>query len=281
MKGESTMKRQIKKIAALLLIAVMTATMLLSCSSEKSDWKQIEEKGFFTCGITLFEPMNYIGEDGELTGFETEFAQMVAKKLGVEAKFQIISWGNKYIELNSGAIDCIWNGFTANCKDSDGQERSSKVDFSVAYLDNAQCVVVKSDAVDSYKTAADLAGKTCAVEANSAGETYAASVTDADKIIKKTAQKDTFLELASGNVDFIVVDVILANAIVGQGDYANLSKAAIEIAKEEYAVGCRLGSDFTAKLTDAIKALAESGELGALAEKYGLTLTADLAALKK
>ncbi len=273
-----------KKLVSLALAVLMcfSALMLASCSDgEKTDWEKIKEKGEFTVAYTLYEPFNY-EVDGKLTGFDTEFAEMVAAKLGVKVKFQLITWGNKYIELNSGSVDCLWNAFTANCADDDGIQRSEKVDFSVAYMDNAQCVVVKSDLVDSIKSTDDLKGKTCAAEGGSAGESYAKSVTDADKVIAKDAMTDAFTELAAGTVDFIVVDVYLANTLCGTGDYADLARAtAIEIPTEDYAVGFRKGSDFKTQVDKAINELATSGELQALAEKYGLNLCEALDSLKK
>lgn len=271
-----------KKIITLVVAVSLCLMVLAACSGKKTDWESIQEKGFFVCGITLYEPMNYFGDDGELTGFDTEFAQLVAQELGLEAKFQIISWGNKYVELNTYAIDCIWNGFTANSKDDDGQLRSDKVSFTIPYLDNAQSVVIKADRAGEFTSTESLSGKTCAVEAGSAGASYAATVTDSDKIIQKTSQKDTFMELASGNVDFIVVDVLLANELVGKGDYANLAKAtSIAIDKEEYAIGMRKGSDFTEKVNEVIKKLAKNGKLSELAEKYGVSLTETLAAMEE
>ena len=65
-------------------------------------------------GITYFEPMNYLDDSGELTGFETEFAEKVCEKLGVEPKFQKIDWESKEVELNAKTIDCLWNGLTIN-----------------------------------------------------------------------------------------------------------------------------------------------------------------------
>ena len=192
----------------------------------------------------------------------------MAAELGVEAKLQHYIRGNKYLELNSGAIDASGTGYL-KLRGRDEVKPRDKVSFSVAYLDNAQCVVAKTAAAAELKSAADLAGKSCAVEAGSAGETYAASVTDEAKIIKKTSQKDTFLELASGNVDFIVVDVLLANEIVGKGDYAGvLAKASVEIEKEEYAVGCRSGSDFTAKI-NALWKPRQNGASLPPCDKYG------------
>ena len=270
-------------LSIVMVVAVLAAalTCFASCG-KKSDWEKIQEQGYFRVGYTNYAPMNYV-ENDELVGFDTEFAQLVAAELGVEVKFQLITWAQKYSELNSGAIDCIWNGFTSNCADDDGVQRADKVDFSKAYMDNAQCVVVSSANLANYTSAESLAGKTCAVEGGSAGASYAVSVTtdDEEHIKKVDAQIDAFTELMSGAVDFIVVDVLLANEMCGNGQYTDLVKVeAIEIATEEYSIGFRKGSDFTAKVNEAIEKLAKSGELKKLADKYDLNLTEALANLK-
>ncbi len=269
-----------KRILSFVLVVIMCFGVAFSFSAckSKSDWENIKEKGYFVCGITIYEPMNYLNEDGELTGFDTELAQLVGAKLGVEAKFQIISWGNKYVELSSSAVDCLWNGFTSNCADADGIQRSDKVEFTYAYLDNAQCVVINSSRAAEFTSAASLEGKKAAVELGSAGETYASSVKA--QIVGKTSQRDTFTELKAGSVDFIVVDVLLANELVGKGDFAALAKANISIEKEEYSIGCRIGSDFAEKINGALVELLNEGKLEELANKYGVTVTESLLAKK-
>jgi len=275
------MKRILSIIMAVAVIAG-ALTCLASCGKQ-SDWEKIQEQGYFRVGYTNYNPMNYVDENDELVGFDTEFAQMVAKELGVEVKFQLITWSQKYSELNSGAIDCIWNGFTSNCADDDGVQRADKVDFSKAYMDNAQCVVVNAANKDTYTTAESLKGKTCAVEGGSAGASYAVTVTTDDEahIKKVDSQIDAFTELKSGAVDFIVVDVLLANEMCGKGEYEQLVKAeSIAIDTEEYSIGFRKGSDFTAKVNEVIDKLAKNGELKKLADKYDLNLTEALANLK-
>jgi polar amino acid transport system substrate-binding protein len=275
------MKRILSIIMAVMVIAG-ALTCLASCGKQ-TDWEKIQEQGYFRVGYTNYNPMNYVDETDELVGFDTEFAKMVAAELGVEVKFQLITWSQKYSELNSGAIDCIWNGFTSNCADDDGVQRADKVDFSKAYMDNAQCVVVNAANKDTYTTAESLKGKTCAVEGGSAGASYAVTVTtdDEDHIKKVDSQIDAFTELKSGAVDFIVVDVLLANEMCGKGEYEQLVKAdTITIDTEEYSIGFRKGSDFTAKVNEVIDKLAKNGELKKLADKYGLNLTEALANLK-
>ncbi|MBR5539239.1 MAG: transporter substrate-binding domain-containing protein [Clostridia bacterium] len=249
-----------KKLISILLATLMLACCFVSCGKDDN---------VLTCGVTIFENMNEQDENGNWTGFETEFAQEVGKILGMEVEFQIIDWAQKYNELNSGAIDCVWNGFTANSSDN-GVARSELVDFSYGYMLNQQCIVVKADNVANFTSEADLAGKSACVEGGSAGAAYAESVTDADKIFATTAQINAFTEVKSGAVDFAVVDIILAQNICGNGDYADLAIAEdIVLDSEIYAIGFKKGSDLTAKVNDAIKQLDANGKLMELATKYG------------
>ena len=250
-----------KKILALTLALIMCAFCFASCGTK--DDKTL------VCGVTIFENMNEKDADGNWTGFESEFAMEVGKIIGMDVEFQEIVWEQKYNELNSGAIDCIWNGFTANSTDN-GVDRSELVDFSYGYMLNQQCIVVKSANVADYTSAESLAGKKACVEGGSAGESYAKSVTAEENVFKATAQINAFTEVKSGAVDFIVVDIVLAQNICGNGDYADLAIVdAIELESEIYAIGFKKGSDLTAKVNDAIKQLEENGKLLEIATKYG------------
>ena len=251
-----------KKILALALACVMLLGSVMAFSSCGKD-------DTLVCGVTIFEKMNEKDANGNWTGFESEFAMEVGKILGMKVEFQEIIWENKYQELNAGAIDCIWNGFTANSSDN-GVKRSDLVDFSYGYMLNQQCIVVKTANLANYTSEADLAGKKACVEGGSAGEAYAKTVTDADKVLSATNQISAFPELKSGAVDFLVVDIVLAQNICGKGDYTDLSIVdAITLDSEIYAIGFKKGSELTEKVNVAIKQLEESGKLMELAKKYG------------
>lgn len=261
-----------KKIISLLLVAIMIAACFIGCTPEEKT---------IVVGYTKYPPMNYM-ENGELVGFDTELAQKVFSELGYKVIFKEIEWTNKYTDLNSGDIDCVWNGFTCNTADSDdGIQRSEKVDFSYKYMQNRQVVVIKTGT--GINSSADLTGKQAAVEGGSAGETYAAGFTG---VTVKTfaTQMDCLMDVNAGTSGFAVADALLVQSVVGKGDYANLAilEEASAADVEYYAIGFKKGSELTAKVNEQLEKLAASGYLMTLATKYNVneTLVTDFSSQK-
>ena len=265
-----------KKIIALTLALIAILSCFAGCGPAQEPNASApsgEKAKTVVVGYTIYAPMNYKDEDGKLIGFDTELAEAVFAKMGYTPIFQEIDWKAKYTDLNSGAIDCVWNGFTANCADDDdGIQRAEKVDFSYNYMENRQVVVVKKDS--GIATAEDLAGKKGGAEKGSAGETYATE-TFADITLKTvTKQTDCLLEVKSGNMDFAVLDAQLAKSYAGKGDYADLVILEdLSSDVEYYAIGFKKGSALTAEVNAMLVKLAEDGTIEALAEKYGVLNT--------
>ena len=219
-------------------------------ASADSDLAYIQGKGKMVIGYTVYAPMNYTDDEGNFTGFDTELATAVCEKLGVEPEFVEINWDTKVVEL-------------------DAKENTAT---TKPYAKNAQVVVVKDGT--EYTSTADLVGKTVVAEAGSAGESAIAddaSLSQAD-YISKSVQTDCLMEVAAGTADAAVLDLTLANAMIGEGtDYADL-KIVDELNAEEYGVAFRKGSDAAAAVDEAFDALKDDGTLSALAEKYELAL---------
>jgi polar amino acid transport system substrate-binding protein len=262
-----------KKLLALLMAVLMIMACFAGCGSKKE---------VITVGYTIYEPMNYLDADKKLVGFDTELAQKVFTNLGYEVLFQEIVWENKYTDLNSGTIDCVWNGFTANTADDDGVARADKVDFSYNYMENLQVVVVKKDA--GITKAEDLKGKFGVAESGSAGESYAKDTFKDISFKGFTKQTDCLTEVKSKTADFAVLDAQLAKSYCGKGDYADLVIVdGLESDVEYYAIGFKKGSELTAKVNEQLEKLGADGTIAALAEKYGVANTAikDFADQKK
>lgn len=231
-----------------------------------SDLAYVKDKGSLVIGYTVYAPMNYTDEDGNFTGFDTELATAVCEKLGVEPEFVEINWDTKIVELDAKSIDCIWNGMTLT------DDIMANTACTEPYAKNAQVVVMKKDA--AYTSTADLAGAVVTAEAGSAGETTVQedeNLSQAD-YVSKTVQTDCLMEVEAGTADAAVLDLTLANAMIGDGtDYADL-EIKDELNVEEYGVAFRKGSDIAAAVNDAFAALREDGTMQALADKYNLEL---------
>ena len=237
-----------------------------SSAAADSDLAYIQSNGKMVIGYTVYEPMNYTDADGNFTGFDTELATAVCEKLGVEPEFVEINWDTKVVELDAKSIDCIWNGMTLT------DDIMANTATTKAYAKNAQVVVVK-DGTD-YSSTADLVGKTVVAEAGSAGE----AAIEGDKnlaqadYVSKSVQTDCLMEVAAGTADAAVLDLTLANAMIGEGtDYASL-KIVDELNAEEYGVAFRKGSDTAAAVDAAFDELKADGTMQALADKYDLAL---------
>ena len=255
-----------KKIIAIALSVMLLALCFAGCNSSAG------MKETVVVGYTIYAPMNYMDDNGELIGFDTDLAKAVFEGLGYEVIFQEIDWNSKYTDLNSGAIDCVWNGFTCNTADDDGVMRADKVDFSYNYMENRQVIVCKADA--GITSAADLSGKLAAVESGSAGETYATSFEGVSTkgFLKQT---DCLFEVNAGTADFAVLDAQLAKSYAGQGDYAGIVIVDdLSSDVEYYAIGFKKGSELTAKVNAQLEALAADGTIAQLAKTYDVENTA-------
>ncbi len=263
------MKKFGKALALLFAVAVMLTacakpTQTTGGKEEGSDLAYIQNKGEMIVGITEYEPMNYKDGKDEWTGFDTEFAEMVAKKLGVTAKFVVIEWDGKIMELDSKAIDCVWNGMTLTDEVLKGMSCTNP------YVVNAQVLVMKKDKINTYKKVEDLKGVTFVAEAGSAGEK---AIQEAGYTCTGvTAQSDALLEVSSGAADACVIDITMAKAMTGEGtSYADLAPG-ISLTEESYGIGFRKGSDMAEAVNKVIDELKKDGSLQKLADKYQLTL---------
>ncbi len=265
-----------------ILVFVVATFMLIGCftgcsgtlendnnQKDTTDWEYIKNKGELIVGITLFAPMNYKDESGELIGFETEFAKAVGEKLGVSIKFQEIDWNSKEIELNAKNIDCIWNGMTID------DDKKENMEISTPYMENKQVVVVKAENAELFKDPImALNGAIIVAESGSAGEIVATKdeLFSGVNFIPVAAQADVLMEIFSGTADAGLIDYVMSIGSIGEGtDYADLTVVeSMEFSPEEYGIAFRKGSDAVTKVNEAIAELASDGTLNEIAVKYKL-----------
>ena len=261
-----------KKIAALMLAVLMLVSLVAftGCSQKPAD----DNTDAFKLVVGLdasFPPYGYTEDDGTIVGFDIDLAKEVCTRNGWEFEAKPIDWDSKDNELNSGTINCIWNGFTINGREND-------YTWTAPYVDNSQVVVVLADS--GIKTLADLAGKTVVTQAGSSAE---AAITD-EESEEMVAFKDSlkalntvadyngaFMELESGAADAVAMDVGVAKFQMesrGADKFVLLDE---QIAAEQYGVGFKLGDtetrDAVQKALDDMKA---DGTLEKIATQWDL-----------
>ncbi len=270
-----------KKIITLLLCIAMLCSACFaftSCGGGKeeegapSDLANVKENKKLVVGVTVYKPMDYLDEENEWTGFDAELAKMYAESLGVNCQIVIITWANKVADLKTNQIDLVWNGMTAL------PELGEKIDFSVSYAKNAQVAVVKKG---SGITADGVKNATIAVEGGSAGAVVAEETIKANSINKVAAQVDALNEVVAGTSQVAIIDITMAQSLVGKEAYANLEiLSGASYGDEIFAVGLRKGSDLKESLDKFLKDKYADGTLTALAEKYGVGLNTEALSAK-
>ncbi len=253
-----------KKIVSLLLALTLAITSMFALAScvPSDDMSKIKEAGKIVVGVTVYPPMDYIDDEtGEWTGFDADLAKMYAESLGVNCQIVIITWGQKVAELDSNQIDLVWNGMTAS------DELGESIDFSVSYAKNAQVAVVAADSTIATKD--DVKAAKVAVEQGSAGATVAEDE-DMANVTQLTAQLDALNEVKAGESDVAIVDITMAQSMVGKGEYAGLKiVSGVSYGDEIFAVGMRQGSNLKDSLDAFLKAKFADGTMATLVEKYG------------
>lgn len=220
--------------------------------------------GTFTVGFDQeFPPMGFVGDDGEYTGFDLEVAKEVAERLGLEFVPQPVDWAAKDMELESGNIDCIWNGFTMTGREDD-------YTWSEPYMANTQVFVVAKDS--GIASQADLAGKIVECQVDSSAEAALKEVPDLTATFKQlltTADYNSaFMDLEQGAVDAIAMDVIVAGYQIQQrnADFIILEDS---LSAEEYGVGFKKGNtELRDKVQATLEEMAADGTLKSVSEKW-------------
>jgi polar amino acid transport system substrate-binding protein len=247
-------------LAALCLAALHTPALAADASL-----KSVKEKGKLVLGLDdSFPPMGFRNEDNQIVGYDIDLAREVAKRLGVQLVPQAIDWNAKEQELNTGKIDCIWNGFTIT------DERKKAMIFTKPYLKNAQVVVVKKDS--GYLTLANLKGKKVGLQAgSSAADALKASTSFRASLKQEVEFKDNLtalMDLEARGVDAVVMDLIVANDNIKRSGkaYQVLEET---LAPEVFGVGFRKG-DLALRdaVQGALEAMAADGTLAKVTTKW-------------
>ena len=255
-----------KRISALLAAAAVTVTSFFTAIPANAAEQ-------FTVGFDAeFPPYGYQDESGEYVGFDLSLAQEVCDRRGWTLVKQPIDWNSKDMELKTGAIDCIWNGFTMN-------GRENEYTWSTPYVDNSQVVVVKAES--DIKMLSDLSGKVVAVQTDSSAlAAFTGEDADPENIALAESFSDlqqvgdynsAFMNLESEAVDAVCMDIGVANyEILSRGNKFRLLDE--HVSSEEYGIGFLKGNtDLRDEVQETLYEMLDDGTFAAIAEEWNLS----------
>ena len=266
-----------KKICLLLALIMLFSVFAAGCGGQgdqgegdnevaDTSLELIQGKGELVLGLDdSFPPMGY-NDNGEIVGFDIDVAREVCAILGVELKLQPIDWNSKEMELNTGNIDCIWNGMSVS------PDREEAMSLSIPYLDNHMALVVLPDS--GISTVVDMAGQTLAVQTGSTAEEALDAPEGAD-LKAAVAEVNGFadnmtalMDLETGASDAVLIDDVVANYLIATSG-KNMVVLNDFLYAENYAIGFRKGdAALTEAVNDALRQLKESGKLAEIATKW-------------
>ena len=271
-----------KKLLCLVCAVLMMVLCFAGCGNDadkKDDTSKADavstakaEKITFTVGFDAeFPPYGYLDTDtNEYTGFDLVLAEEVCKRNGWELAKKPINWDSKDMELDSGTIDCIWNGFTMN-------GREEEYTFSKPYVDNSQVVVVRKDEIADL---AGLAGKSVEVQKESSAEAAlkGEDATEENKALAESFKElvsvgdynTALMDLESGICDAVAMDIGVAQYKVAEND--KLVMLDTPIATEQYAIGFKKGNtELCDKVQATLDEMVKDGTFAKIAEEWGLS----------
>ena len=224
------------------MAAVVFAVALSACNEKKAEndapvadesLNKVKAAGEFVLGLDdSFPPMGFRDKDNNIVGFDIDLATEVCARLGVKLKTQPISWDAKEQELNTGKIDCIWNGMSVD------SARAAAMNLSDPYLKNRMIFTVKDKSLAKLEA---LKGKKIAVQNGSTAQKLL-DASDAGKAAKEIVPFDdnqtALMDLDKGGVDAVFLDEIVAKywIVTNNKDYAVLEEG---LSDEVYAIGFR------------------------------------------
>jgi polar amino acid transport system substrate-binding protein len=264
------MKKTMKKVLVLAVMAAMVASvmMLAGCGKKddaKTDLDYIEDKGKVVVGLDdTFAPMGFRDKDNNIVGFDIDLAKATFKEMGLEVEFKAIDWTAKEAELSSKKIDCIWNGLSVT------PDRIENLSLSKRYCANRE-LVMSLDKNINIKDPKELKNYKIATQADSAAaddiKAHELYEEFKDNVTEYKTYDQALLDMKAGRVDVVVIDEVYAT--YNNENKEKLYESEFNFGSDDYAVGFRKeDTKLTEKFNEALKAVIDSGEAEKISKNW-------------
>ena len=254
------MKNIVKGIMILAIILIVVLG-ILNINKEEN----INDKEVFVVGLDdSFPPMGFRNENNEIVGFDIDLAKAVSEELGMEVRFQPISWASKEQELNSGNIDCIWNGFAYN------EERAATMTLSDPYIKGENYFILKNGV--QITSQEELVGKKIGVQTGSiqAQDLEKSEFGKQVEIIQYGDNLTAFMDLETEGIDALFCSNIIGNYLITSKnkDYKTVPSENITVSNGSVVAFKKGNVELKDEIQNALKKLDEEGKLVEISNKW-------------
>ncbi|SHE89514.1 amino acid ABC transporter substrate-binding protein, PAAT family [Caldanaerobius fijiensis DSM 17918] len=266
-------KRILRKIGLIITVFLLISAVLVGCTSNSSSsaskssgvsdnsLQRVKQAGKLTIGIDdAFPPMEFRDDKNQLVGYDIDLAREAGKRLGVKVEWIPTDWNGVILALKSGKFDIIWSGMSIT------KERAKEVDFSPAYINESQVVVVKAEN-NTIKTQDDLKGKVVGTQLGSTGEEAAKKLKGLKDLKKYSKYTEAFLDLDAGRLDAIVVDELVGRYYMTKRP--NQFKVVLSLNKEPFGIAYRKQDKELQKALNKVMAeMKKDGTMARISKKW-------------
>jgi polar amino acid transport system substrate-binding protein len=170
-------------------------------SAKMSGVKLVSDGKLTICSDIPYTPFEYPNDNGGYTGFDVELVDAMAKSLGVATEWKVTPFDSIIPALAADSCDMIASATTIT------DERKEKVTFTQPYFDADQSLLILKKDEGTYKTLADLKGKTIGVQAGTTGADYAnANKPEGATIKEYPGGEDLFAAIAADDIQAVLQD---------------------------------------------------------------------------
>lgn len=188
---------------ALLLLSACRPAATPPTQEEDGELTTIEA-GKLTVGSDIpFEPFEFEGEDGELTGFDIDLITEVAERLDLEPEFVDTGFEGIFTQLAGGGFDVVASATTIT------EEREEQVNFTDPYFLANQALTINAAKTPDIESTDDLgSGHTVAVQEGTTGKDWAEENLEPKGVQVRAFPEapDTYAALEAGVVAGVIFD---------------------------------------------------------------------------
>ncbi len=243
---------------------ISTGTTSVVNDAVSGEYKLVEEGKLTVAAELGFAPFEYMDEKtGEPVGFDVDLIKAVAEKLGLEASYLPNQKFDTLVPLvkQGGKCDVAIAGITIT------DDRMKEIDFTSAYLDSNQAIVVKKDSGETEESL-NAADKKVACQSGTTGDEWITENLTACERVPLDDVTAALTGVSTGLYNAMVIDLPVASYMLTQS-FSDLEVAKEIPTGEQYGIAVSKDNGaLTLAISSALQEMEDDGTMKEIKTKW-------------